>query len=426
MLDKTKERVNQVKKGTVVHTAFSDYTIIKQVGAGGNGKVFSASNGDGKDVAIKFIDKNDSIAKRKRFKNEIHFCEHHNCKNIVTIIDRGYFDENGTEYIFYVMPLYHQTLRDKMKSGLAPHQAIDIFVGIIQGLNEAHKCGVFHRDIKPENILFAEGSNVPVICDFGIAHFSEDELLTTVETKKTDRLANFQYAAPEQRQRGGQVDGRADVYAAGLILNEMFTGEIVQAKGYTTIADIDPDYDYLDTLFDEISGQNPENRLYPGNKILTELQVLTQRKQNISEIARINATTINVKTPEEINLSLERVEFKNGQLVFHINETIPRGWFSILQNGSYSHTFIVGYGPQNLSMIDPLTMGMRLRTNESDSTIKTTVVNLRQWISVTNSIFNRELKQRAEAERRAEEQRRIEELKKLEEANRINDLLETL
>ena len=69
--------VKKMKKGTVVKTAFDEYTLIKQVGSGGNGRVFSATNEHGESVAIKFVERNISANKLKRFKIEMHFCENH-------------------------------------------------------------------------------------------------------------------------------------------------------------------------------------------------------------------------------------------------------------------------------------------------------------------------------------------------------------
>jgi eukaryotic-like serine/threonine-protein kinase len=74
---------------------------------------------------------------------------------------------------------------------------------------------VFHRDLKPENILYDRNADRLVVADFGIAHFEEDQLLTAVETKDRERLANFKYAAPEQGIRGRPVDHRADIFAFG-------------------------------------------------------------------------------------------------------------------------------------------------------------------------------------------------------------------
>ncbi len=69
----------------------------------------------------------------------------------------------------------------------------------MKALEFAHNKKVWHRDIKPENILVDENDNV-VLADFGIAHFCDELLITAVETKAAERLANFQYSAPEQRK----------------------------------------------------------------------------------------------------------------------------------------------------------------------------------------------------------------------------------
>jgi len=90
--------------------------------------------------------------------------------------------------------------------------------------------------LKPKNILCDSAKNKFVVADFGIASFEEDELYTAVETQEGERLANFQYAAPEQKVRGRPVTFHADIYALGLILNQMFTGEILQGVGFKTIA----------------------------------------------------------------------------------------------------------------------------------------------------------------------------------------------
>jgi len=98
---------------------------------------------------------------------------------------------------------------------------------------------VFHRDIKPANILQSHDEEI-VVADFGIAHFHEEHLRTLVDTHPNERLANFGYSAPEQRKRGSTVDQRADVYALGLILNEMFTRHVPQGSGYADIRGIAP------------------------------------------------------------------------------------------------------------------------------------------------------------------------------------------
>ena len=108
----------KLAKGQKIYTAFSQYELIQQIGSGGNGRVFSAKDIDGEMVAIKFIEKYQSTTKLKRIKNEINFCEQHKHKNIVPVLDRGqaFLDDKG--FAFYVMPLYADTLRAKIKAGI--------------------------------------------------------------------------------------------------------------------------------------------------------------------------------------------------------------------------------------------------------------------------------------------------------------------
>ena len=89
-----------------------------------------------------------------------------------------------------------------MKEGLKKDHILPLFSQLLNGVEAAHLRKVIHRDLKPENILYDPRGNRVIVADFGIAQFQEEELYTAVETKAEDRLANFQYAAPEQRKRG--------------------------------------------------------------------------------------------------------------------------------------------------------------------------------------------------------------------------------
>jgi serine/threonine protein kinase len=91
-----------------------------------------------------------------------------------------------------------------------------------------------------------------LLSSLSIAHFSEAFLETTVETREGTRLANVNYAAPEQRQRDAKVDGRADIFALGLRLNELFTGKIPLGPGSPKIASAAPEYAYLDAVVDQM------------------------------------------------------------------------------------------------------------------------------------------------------------------------------
>lgn len=419
--DKTEDMPQiHLGKGTIVHTAFDEYTLVNQIGSGGNGRVFAANNSDGEVCAIKFVEKDSSKQKLKRFKNEINFCEHHKHKNIVPVLDRGQAFLDGKDFAFYVMPQYADTLRDKIRSGIPEDKALDIFIGLLDGLKYAHEHDTIHRDIKPENIMFAKDSFEPVICDFGIAHFSEDDLITMVETKATDRMANFQYAAPEQRKRGGNICFQTDIYALALILNEMFTGEIPQAVDHKKIEDVNSNYKYLDDLFDQLYRQKPEDRLYPEVLILSELKALAEQYQRETEKERLQAIINDVIEPENFDPSIQNIEFKNGCLIFTFDAVLPSDWFQILKNGDYNHSCIMGYETYTLSENGKNQISLPIRGSENQDTIISLVNNVKDWVVTVTRKYSQEAKRKAIADQKRKEAARIAEIKRIEKEEKMS------
>jgi len=417
----------KMKKDTVVKTAFDEYTLVEQVGEGGNGKVFSATNAASDFVAIKFVEKNIPTNKLKRFKNEIYFCEQHKHKNIVEILDRGYVSLNNKDYVFYVMPFYAETLRDKMNARINPEDAVSIFIGLIEGLGFAHKLGTIHRDIKPENIMFKADSLEPIICDFGIAHFAEEELLTIIETKKSDRMANFQYAAPEQRTRGEEASFQTDIYAAALIMNEMFTGEVPQTADYTTIASVTPDYKFMDDVFIQMFKKNASERLYPEEKILTEMKVRAEQYRREQEMHRLQEVVDDVIRPEIFDAAVIKKEFVNGSIVFTLNRELPNDWFEILSSGHLgSYSELADYGPEKLEKDGKSAVSMHIRTSESTDSIKKIIANVMDWIPKANAVYSAHIKSVAQQEQREKEAARKAEIAKLERENEIAAIIASL
>lgn len=416
----------KLKKNTVVKTAFDEYTLIKQVGSGGNGRVFSASNGSGEQFAIKFLERNIGGDKLKRFKNEIAFCEQHLHKNIVSILDRGYAYLDEKDYVFYVMPLFEDTLKSKIKSGIMPDDAVSIFVGILEGLKYAHDHNAIHRDIKPENILFAAGSEEPVICDFGIAHFAEEDLLTAIETKPGDRMANFYYAAPEQYKRGVVTTPQTDVYSAALILNEMFTGEIPQAAGYTKIADINADYGYLDDVFAQLYRQDPVERLYPEDRIIAEMKLLAERNKREKEKAKLQSVVNELVNPGEFEAKIVKKEYQDGKLIFTFDTVLPDDWYQFIAFGSYSCSFMMGYEHEKLKKTAKNELAMPLRKTERESDLKSIIGNIEDWVRTANHTYSQTQKRNALAEQQRKEAARKAEIERIEKEDAFASMISNL
>ena len=415
--------LHRLGNGVTVKTAFDEYVIEHLIGQGGNGRVFAARDGDGHECALKFIDKDSSISKYKRFKNEICFCETIKHKNIVSILDRGLVIVGGREYAFYVMPRYYKTLRDKMKEGLSPVEAIGIFIGVLNGLNEAHRHKAIHRDIKPENILFAKDSDVPVICDFGIAHIPREDMATTVVTKPSDKMANAVYKAPEQNPGKGGATFQSDVYAVGLILNEMFTGEVPASGDYTRISSVVPEFAFLDEIVSSLYRQNPKDRLYPVDKILQDLGVRARiAKLNEAENA-IKSKVAPTSMPPIDTLKVVSKSYEDRKLLFVFNVPIPEDWLSIMKRGVFSHRSLLGYDANNVVRVNENTLALPAPRIGDIRNVSTIVGNFNEWVSAVNAKYHESILEWHRRMQREEERNREEEILRLKQEKEIQEAL---
>jgi serine/threonine protein kinase len=264
------------RKQLLFKTDLDTYTSQGLIGEGGSGRVYRASDSSGDAVAIKVLNPRYATdSKVKRFKNELNFGRRIRHDHVVPIIDAGICELDEEQTPFFVMPLYDGSLRSLIKETLKPDRALRLYKHLLDGIAFAHGRGVWHRDIKPENVLFESSNDRLLLGDFGIAHFGEDELHTAVETKDAERLANFQYAAPEQRTRNASVDQRADIYALGLILNEMFTGMVPHGTGYRSVAATDSRHGFVDEIVDRMIRSRPEDRYASIDAVKSDFALLS-------------------------------------------------------------------------------------------------------------------------------------------------------
>jgi serine/threonine protein kinase len=155
---------------------------------------------------------------RLRFEREAKIIAQLEHSAIVPVYDVG--ESEGQPY-FVMRYMNGGSLSDRIKAGIfTMDEAIQILGAISPALDEAHAKGIVHRDIKPSNILFDKRGN-PYISDFGIAKLSQAQ---SGNVTGSAIIGTPAYMAPEQAQ-GVEVDGRADIYALGIILFEMLTGK---------------------------------------------------------------------------------------------------------------------------------------------------------------------------------------------------------
>src|SRR5262245_28697862 len=203
----------------------SHYCILEKLGEGGMGVVYKAEDTKLKrTVALKFLS---AIAlggeDNNRFLREAQAAAALNHPNICTIHE---IDEVDSQMFIAMEYLEGQNLREKINAGpLRIGEAIKLATQIAEGLQVAHEKGITHRDIKSANIMITTKGQAPKglvkIMDFGLAKMGGDIHLT----KAGMALGTAAYMSPEQA-RGEVVDQRTDIWAFGVVMYEMLTGQL--------------------------------------------------------------------------------------------------------------------------------------------------------------------------------------------------------
>jgi tRNA A-37 threonylcarbamoyl transferase component Bud32 len=195
---------------------FPQFEILECLGRGGMGAVYKARQKSlNRLVAIKILapERERDAKFAARFAREAELLAKLGHPHIVTIHD---FGETGGLFYLVMEFINGVNLRDLLREGkMAPEQALAIVPPVCEALQYAHERGIVHRDIKPENILLDREGRVK-IADFGIATLAGDA---------GDSSGTPAYMAPEQQSVVRIVDHRADIYALGVVLYEMLTGE---------------------------------------------------------------------------------------------------------------------------------------------------------------------------------------------------------
>jgi serine/threonine protein kinase len=198
------------------------YEIKSELGRGGMATVYRAYDPRfEREVAVKVLPRELLHADpqfRLRFEREAKIIAQLEHTAIVPVYDVG--EADGQPY-FVMRYMNGGSLSDRIKAGVIEvEEAARILGAIAPGLDEAHVKGIVHRDIKPSNILFDKRGN-PYISDFGIAKLTQAQ---SGNVTGSAIIGTPAYMAPEQAQ-GDNIDGRADIYALGIILFEMVTGK---------------------------------------------------------------------------------------------------------------------------------------------------------------------------------------------------------
>jgi serine/threonine-protein kinase len=207
----------------LVRQAFvGHYEVEREIGKGGNARIFLARDSSGREVALKILHPELLVSvAADRFLREIRLASQLNHPHIAKLLDSGERDW----LIYYVMSYVGgATLRERLDDSprLPVAETLRIAGDLLDALDHAHGQGIIHRDVKPANVvLSAQGA---VLLDFGIARAvvasGTDQL-----TRSGIAVGTSTYMSPEQITALSDIDHRSDLYSMGCMLYECLAGQ---------------------------------------------------------------------------------------------------------------------------------------------------------------------------------------------------------
>jgi serine/threonine-protein kinase len=299
----------------VVGQMAGEYRLRRKLGEGGYGAVYEAEHPVLKRrAAVKVLHRTERMdaAGAMRFISEAQAANQIRSRYIVDIFSFGKLSDGRH---FYVMDLLDGEPLDRYIAESAPvpvPEAIQLLLPIAEALDAAHAAGIVHRDLKPQNIFLVwetSGETVPKLLDFGMAKVLGQK--AGLQTASGAVIGTPLYMAPEQAL-GKKIDGRADVYALGILTHELLTGKrpitgetamgVLAAHLTATPPRASEDHSALDSRLDapilRMLEKNPDDRPTTAGAAVAELKRAAQQAGHV-----IPLDAPHLPRPEHVPLS---------------------------------------------------------------------------------------------------------------------------
>ncbi|MFQ6115092.1 MAG: protein kinase, partial [bacterium] len=279
----------------MIGKTISHYKILEKLGEGGMGVVYKAEDSKLKrTVALKFLTPLalGSEEEKARFVHEAQVAAVLDHPNICTVYE---IDEAEGQTFIAMAHIAGQSLKEKTKScPIKLDEALDIAIQVAEGLQEAHEKGIVHRDIKSANIMVTPKGQAKIM-DFGLAKLAG----RTKITKTGMTMSTVAYMSPEQTY-GQQVDHRTDIWALGVVLYEMGTGQLPfrgdyeQAVVYSVLHEEPEPMTSLRTgvpvemerIVNKALAKSPDERYQHVDEMLVDLKMLRKELQSVTSAAK--------------------------------------------------------------------------------------------------------------------------------------------
>lgn len=374
--------IEYIKENNGIESEFGKIYIkaSEKIGQGGNGSVYIGKINN-VEIAIKFLIGYNSN-KYTRFKAEYFNVNLVKDKmiNIVNNIHYGEVRLSNSIFPYIIMKKYSESLKSYCKNleNIEWHDIKKLFKFLIETLFYVHKQNIIHRDIKPDNILIDENGNY-ILADFGIAHFTKEDFPINNKTKKSDRLANFEFSAPEQIDSRTKCTFATDIYSMAQVIYWFVFGQVHRGTGIR----------YFEEIFDNSEAIVMSKIIHKclQNKNIDRYQTIEEIKDDYDTLYRKLNNNNDYDPFEDMYifhdiLSSTNPDFYNG-VSFIENVDEMKSFFDKLNNANFKNRieFNTGIGNNTVKKISYLNNG-----NFSIDGLEITVKKI--WGSVSSDIYN--------------------------------------